>query len=149
MRINVEKVKRFVGETQKALRTLKEFAALDKEEILKDTGKLERIKYNFIIAIQSVIDICNHIVAKKGGRPPEDYADCFKILGEMGIIEQDFSHKLSQMAKFRNLLIHLYWEVDDVQVLNVLKEELGDFDKFLEVIAKLMASELGLRSPLP
>lgn len=142
MSINVEKLKKLVGETQRALRKLKEFASLNKEEILKDTAKLERVKYNFIVAIQSIIDICNHIVAKKGGRPPEDYADCFKILGEMGIIDQDFSHKLSQMAKFRNLLIHLYWEVDDVQVLNVLREELGDFDKFLEVIARLIVSEL-------
>jgi uncharacterized protein YutE (UPF0331/DUF86 family) len=52
-------------------------------------------------------------VAKAGGRAPCDYADCFRILGEIGIFDEEFVEKLEKMAKFRNLLVHLYWQVDN------------------------------------
>jgi uncharacterized protein YutE (UPF0331/DUF86 family) len=32
-----------------------------------------------IVAAEAALDICNHLAAKKGGRGPEDYADCMAI----------------------------------------------------------------------
>ena len=32
------------------------------------------------------------------------------------------------MAKFRNLIVHLYWKVDNKEVYNILKNNLDDFD---------------------
>lgn len=142
MKINIDKIKKLAGEAKKALATLKDFSAINKEDILRNIEKLERIKYNFIIAIQSLIDISNHLVAKKGARAPEDYGDCFKILGEMGILDASLSMRLSQMAKFRNLLVHLYWEVDDNKVCDILRENLIDIDKFLEVVGRVVRGEM-------
>ena len=65
-----------------------------------------------------------HVVAKQGGRAPENFADCFRILGQMGVISTHLRESLQSMARRRNLLIHLYWEVDDGTVskeINVLK----------------------------
>ena len=68
MNLNTEKMKRLVAELQKALSTLKEFSLIDTDVLLNDEAILERVKYNFIVCIQSAIDICNNIVAKKGER---------------------------------------------------------------------------------
>ena len=40
------------------------------------------------------------------------------------------------MAKFRNLLVHLYWKVNDEKIYEILQYELVDFDEFIEQIAR-------------
>jgi uncharacterized protein YutE (UPF0331/DUF86 family) len=47
-------------------------------------------------------------------RSPEDYGDTFKVLDEGGILDEEFATKLVSMARFRNRLVHLYWDVDNV-----------------------------------
>ena len=142
MKMNVEKLKKLFGETNKSLNTLRKLAQLRTRELLENEANLDRVKYNFIIAIQSLIDICNHIVAKSHGRPPQDYADCFKALSELDVIDSDLSARLSQMAKFRYLLIHLYWQVDNRKVCYILKQNLKDFDQFLTTISLYLRDEL-------
>jgi uncharacterized protein YutE (UPF0331/DUF86 family) len=43
-----------------------------------------------------------------------------------------------RMAKFRNRLVHLYGAIDDRQVVEVLGKDLGDFDRFRELILALL-----------
>jgi uncharacterized protein YutE (UPF0331/DUF86 family) len=43
------------------------------------------------------------------------------------------------MGKFRNRLVHLYWEVDDRQVHQFLGSRLQDFRRFLKELAQYLA----------
>jgi len=138
--INLERIKQFAGEVKEALRILREYATQGREKIRNDLTLLGSIKYNLIVAIQGCIDICNHLVAKKGGRAPQDYGDCFRLMAELGILEKDFSDRLIQMAKFRNLIIHLYWTVDNERVYQILSKNLDDFDQFLEAVGKFLSA---------
>lgn len=51
------------------------------------------------------------------------------------IIDKELSDKLRQMAKFRNILVHRYWEIDDQKILDYARNNLQDFDHFLKAIA--------------
>jgi len=42
------------------------------------------------------------------------------------------------MARFRNLLVHLYWEVNNQRVYEILQKDLDDFDLFLEKLGKYL-----------
>jgi uncharacterized protein YutE (UPF0331/DUF86 family) len=42
------------------------------------------------------------------------------------------------MARFRNLLVHRYWEIDPAQVLRFARENLGDFTAYLRAVAALV-----------
>jgi uncharacterized protein YutE (UPF0331/DUF86 family) len=95
-----------------------------------------------IVTIQGCIDICNHIVAKKGGRAPQDYGDCFKLMAELGILEENISNQLAQMAKFRNLLMHLYWQVDNERIYEILIKNLDDIEHFLNAIGSFLKKEM-------
>jgi hypothetical protein len=55
---------------------------------------------------------------------------------EMKAISKELSERLINMAKFRNLLVHLYWKVDDERIYDVLQSELDDFDDFIGQIAR-------------
>jgi len=43
------------------------------------------------------------------------------------------------MVRFRNLLVHRYWEVDPVRVLGYARENLGDFEAFLAAIENFVS----------
>ncbi len=45
------------------------------------------------------------------------------------------------MAKFRNLLIHLYTKIDDIEVYRILKENLGDVKIFIKFISNFTQNQ--------
>lgn len=123
---NVDRIRQIIGEINSSLHKLARYSGLDEEEFLANEEKVDSAKYNLIIAIEGAIDICNHIVARAGGRAPHDHADCFGILGELNMISHEFADRLKRRAKFRNLLVHLYWKVDNKKVFQILKEDIQD-----------------------
>ena len=72
---------------------------------------------------------------------PEDYGDTFRVMAEAGALPPEFSEELVGMGKFRNRLVHLYWEVDDRQVHRLLCERLPDFNRFLRAMANYLGLE--------
>ena len=45
------------------------------------------------------------------------------------------------MAKFRNKLIHRYWEINDQLIFKYAQEDLNDFIKFMKTIEKVFLKE--------
>lgn len=135
---NLDKMASLVSEMRKALNRLKSLGALDERLFLTDPDKIGSAKYNFVIAIESAIDICNHIISQNGYRVPDDYADTFQVLGEQGVFDKEFLRSLKDMVRFRNRLIHLYREVDDEQVYEILQTRLDDFKTFLDRTAAFL-----------
>jgi uncharacterized protein YutE (UPF0331/DUF86 family) len=43
----------------------------------------------------------------------------------------DFTRRMQELAGLRNLLVHVYWEVDDQMVYEGIRGELGDFETFV------------------
>jgi len=132
--INKEKIITLIGEVRKALGELSKYISLDDSIILDSSEKLGNIKYQFIIAIEACIDICNHIAVKTYSRAPDSYSECFELLGQKKILNIDLSKEMSRFAKFRNLLVHLYWKVDDRMVVDILKNDLHSINGFIEEI---------------
>jgi len=132
---NPDKIVKLVSEMRKSVSHLNSLKTLDRKSFLNDPDKIGSAKYHFIVAIESAIDICNHIISQNGYRTPEDYGDTFQIMGEQGAFNEDFVKALKNMARFRNRLIHLYWEVNDEQVYEILQNRLNDFKTFLDIIA--------------
>jgi len=133
-----EKMAKLVSELRKSVERLRAIATLRQNEFLNDPDKIGSAKYHFIVAIESCIDMCNHVISLNGYRVPEDYADTFKVMGEVGALDMDFTDELRNMAKFRNRLVHIYWEVDDLQLYEILQTRIDDFKKFLDSLARFL-----------
>ena len=104
-RYDQEKMVKLVSELRKSIARLRELGKLPQDEFLKDPDKIGSSKYHFIVAIESTIDMSNHIISRNGYRVPEDYGDTFTVMGEVGAIEEAFSEELVKMAKFRKRLV--------------------------------------------
>jgi uncharacterized protein YutE (UPF0331/DUF86 family) len=137
-RFDPDKMVKLISELRKALHRLQTLGSLSESGFLADPDKIGSAKYHFIIAIESCIDMCNHLISRNGHRAPEGYADAFSVMEEAGMLSQSFSDELRNMAKFRNRLVHLYWEVEDRQVYMILKTRLDDFKTFLNALTDYM-----------
>ena len=108
--VDLLRIRDLLGNIAEAQGRLRELGQPAEAEFLADYRNTESAKYLLIVATEAAIDLCNHIVARQGGRAPQDYADCFAILADLKVIKPDLAKRLNQMARFRNLLVHLYGE---------------------------------------
>jgi len=109
------------------------FERLKKDKIFK--GAVERY---FQLAVECVIDIGEILISNLKLRKPEDARDVIDILGESGIIPDDFAYKLGPITGFRNILVHNYIRVNQELVYKFLKENLTDFDHFAKYITQYL-----------
>jgi uncharacterized protein YutE (UPF0331/DUF86 family) len=113
---------------------IKEYSDL-KLDLYKSDWKTQRIiERTLQMMIETCVDIANHIVSDRGLRTPTSYADTFKVLEENFIIDTELFAIMNKMAKFRNIVVHQYENVDAEIVLSILKKHLKDFDKYSEAI---------------
>ena len=112
------------------------------DDFSQDFTKIESAKYLLQISIQCCLDIAFHIISEKGYSPAQDSYDAFVILQKKGIFPESIMPTLRQMVSFRNRVVHLYWEVDDVIVYEILQNNLSDFTTFVHHI-------LDFLNPLP
>ena len=132
--IDLLRIRDLLGNIADAQRRLRELGRLSEAEFLADFRNTESAKYLLIVAAEAAIDVCNHIVARQGGRAPQDYADCFSILSDLKVIEPNLTTRLRQMARFRNLVVHLYWQVDNRRVYEIIEDNLDDLDMFRQQV---------------
>lgn len=104
-------------------------------ELLSDVDSLPAMKYRLIVAIEAAIDVADHIIASEGLRPSTSFADSFRSLGEAGWVESGLASRLEGAARFRNLLVHQYADVDDSRVIGIARQGLDDLDEYVQTIA--------------
>lgn len=111
-------------------------AARADEDLLGDADALPAAKYRLIVAVEAATDAADHVIAAEGLRPSTSFADSFWSLAEGHWLEEHLASLLADAARFRNLLVHQYAEVDDRRVIEILRTRLTDLDRFVEVLAE-------------
>ena len=91
--------------------------------------------------IEACIDIANHVIAAERLERVEEYARMFVVLGKNGIISEELAENLAKMARFRNLLIHRYGEINAEYIVEILDKHLQDIIEFMEKIRKFMEKQ--------
>jgi uncharacterized protein YutE (UPF0331/DUF86 family) len=129
-----ERIKEHLKYLNKYYLLLVEAREISHESFLKDPVHQASTERWLHLAIESCLNIGNRLISlmqfSKPVNTPETYADIFREMHKLGIVEHDFMQQLINMAKFRNRLVHIYWEVDPENVYQFVQESLGDFKLF-------------------
>lgn len=132
-----EVITRHLSELHNALNLLNELKSKEFKDFQQDRHLVGSAKYHLIVATEAVIDICNHLISKNKLRIPESYSDTFKVMAEANLLTLDLADiKLTAMARFRNRLVHVYWEIDVDMLYKILQENLNDLEQFVNEISK-------------
>lgn len=89
------------------------------------------------------IDLVNHVIASEGWRVPRDYGDAFAVLAEHDVITDDLAARFRSLAGLRNLLVHLYDEIDDARVARAVQAGLGAFGALAAAVSRLVQQSDG------
>lgn len=138
MTLDQELIRNRCQEIMDSLARLEQIGREAPDVFLKDQDMQDIGSYRLLVAIEAALGLCYHIAAKRLLKIPDDYAQCFAILEKAGLIEPDLSTNLQKMARFRNLLVHMYWKVDYVEVHKIIREYLNDLRAFSGIAAALI-----------
>lgn len=127
----VERKLQFIEQTLSKLETLRKATP---EQFLSSFQNVDAAKHNLQIAIEAIIDIANHIVARERYGVPGSSAEAVSLLNAHGILDAELTGRLRLMVKFRNRIVHLYQDVDDHEVYRILQEDLGDLRAYIKAI---------------
>lgn len=120
------------------LAALKELAKLPFEEFKQQKG-FELGQYHLHRALEGVFNISAHILSRIPGGMATKYRDMARNLGKFKIVDKQFADtKLTEMANYRNRLVHFYAEVTPEEIYKVLQKDLGDFDIFFAAVKKVL-----------
>jgi uncharacterized protein YutE (UPF0331/DUF86 family) len=141
MKYDRMRVERLISAWRSASFHLQRLAKVPSSEFIRDADKIASAKYNFIMAIESAIDVGQHLIAKNKLRVPEDYADTFTVLWEAGIIPEESLSGFREIARFKNRLVHIYWDVDDLVIHEILRDHTKDLSVLLDVLCRTLGIE--------
>ncbi len=109
---------------------------VSKEYNQLSTMELYGLRYCLISLIESLTNICIHIVRVEYNIKPTSFSECFKILLDKNIIDNNIYTDLRNMLKLRNLLVHRYWLVDDRVIYDNIRSDFRSIKRFVEIVKK-------------
>jgi uncharacterized protein YutE (UPF0331/DUF86 family) len=91
-------------------------------------------------ALEALLDLSRHVLAKGFGRAPAEYAEVARQLGDVGVIDEALATRLGIMARYRNRMVHFYDEITNEELHKILTSELGDIEAVTDAIRAWLAA---------
>lgn len=139
---NLPLLQRRSAEIRRNLALLREAGARDCHEFTADADLVDASLYRLLTTVEAAQAICIHLASRIPTRAPESGPDCFRALADAGVVEEELALRLCSMARFRNLLVHRYWELDLERTHRILKKDLGDLELYLAQVGEFLKGDL-------
>jgi uncharacterized protein YutE (UPF0331/DUF86 family) len=91
-------------------------------------------------ALEALLDVGRHILAKGFGEVVAEYARLGSALAEHGVVDRDTAELMRRMGGYRNRLVHGYEEVTGPELHRILTIHLHDVAGAAEVIRAWLAN---------
>ena len=138
MDIDREKIEQQIRFLKTEIEHLKAKRSISHDKYIKNKEIQYFVERCFQRAIEACINIGNHIISRKHLGNPGNFSDIFRLLGRSGVIPLKLTERFIYIARFRNKLVHLYWEIDPEETYKYLQNNISDFEDFYREILKLL-----------
>lgn len=139
MEFDREKIEQKLLFMEENLNKLKKLRELKKDIFIEDFRNVDSAKYLLQVSIEAMLDITNHLIARNRFGKPESNKDSFKMLADNGLIDSKDINTYFSMAKFRNRIVHMYFNIDDEMIYDITQNNIGDFERFIKNIIKVIS----------
>lgn len=128
-----------LAEIETHLRELRTEADVDR--IREDVKEERFVAHTLQLAVQAALDAASHIVSDDRLGEPQTNEELFSLLEQHEWIAPGLGTELRSMARFRNLLVHGYAQIDLDKVEDVVRNHLGDLEVFVESVRERLRSD--------
>ena len=110
------------------------------DEFLADPRNVAAAESYLRRALEALLDLGRHILAKGFGIPTADYKKIARSLRETGVLNHEGSQLLEQMAGYRNRMVHFDNEVSATELYELSADHLDDIDQLLQQLLNWIRS---------
>jgi uncharacterized protein YutE (UPF0331/DUF86 family) len=121
--------------------TLREYQSYEIEEVRGNRTLRGAIERYLEVSLACMIDICEMIISSERLKRPDTYREAILILGQYDILPIAFAEKLAPAAGFRNVLVHMYTDINLEKLYSHLQNDIYDLELFTEYIAKYLIAK--------
>lgn len=82
-------------------------------------------------ALEALLDLGRHMLAKGFGSAPAEYKQVAQGLGACGVLNEDEAALFVRMAGYRNRIVHFYDRVSEAELYELCSSQLTDFEVVL------------------
>lgn len=137
-------VERIFREIEQHVILLRQVRGESLESLSSDPLRALGVQHALQIAIEGVLTLSHHVIAYCNLDPPEKNADTVAtLLHHRVITDPQLAERLPRMIRFRNLLVHRYWQVSLELVLPILENNLDDFRLYCSQVQAFMDRQQG------
>lgn len=116
------------------LAELRRLPASDLDSFLEDHRTPAAAESYLRRALEALMDLGRHLLAKGFGVPVEEYASIADRLQEAGVLSPEDATLLRKMARYRNRMVHFYDEITHPELHGIVTDHLDDFGRILGAI---------------
>lgn len=139
--VDVERLTRLLTRIRQDLASLRRYEAVDHDELRRDEVRMGHVKYLFVTLMEGCIDAAHHVCASEGFGPPDTNADAMLVLARNDLLAEDLAETMADGVRFRNVLVHLYAEVNDERVVGHL-DQLDEVERYVAALTVLLEPDL-------
>jgi len=130
-------------ELDTVLQELRVYQSIKPETLHTNISQRWIVERGLIAAASLILDIADHILVGHFGFYANSYEESLQGLLDKGVISPELFSQIKGLGGFRNVLVHMYQEIDPALVADSLNKGLIAFPQFAqEILAWLERNKL-------
>ena len=136
---DVERIVSAVETMEVSLSVLADNQSVSREEYMADRAVRDIVERRFVKLTEAALDIARTLLAHEREGQPDSNPAVMVALGKVGVLDDTTTEKLTQAARFRNVLAHTYGDaVDNDDVYDAL-QNLDRYRDFLLAVREYLS----------
>ncbi len=137
MKVDRARISSYLMEIERCRAELKAWVGSD--TLKPDSLELKAAKYTLIVAAEAISGTLQHLLARTSGIAVSGYLDTLAKARAEGVLSDSLSGRLRPFLEFRNSLVHRYWIIDDLRLIENIRHGYEDFSGFTEEIQTFLS----------
>lgn len=139
--VDLDVFDRRLARLEDLVRSLRKLASVERSRYMRDRGLQAQAERWLQLAGECVIDLAHHLISDRGWRMPASYREAFTVLREEGVLSAEQEDQMAGWASLRNVLVHLYLEVDQEILYEIIQGELDQLVDYASAMQDVVAGE--------
>jgi uncharacterized protein YutE (UPF0331/DUF86 family) len=129
---------RRLSRLEQLLADLRRLARSDRAVFLGDRALQAQAERWLYLAAECALDLAHHLISDRGWKTPATYREAFQVLQSEGVLDRALALSMQQWAGLRNVLAHLYLDVDHERLHAVLRDDLDSLARYAAAMQRAL-----------
>lgn len=131
-----------LAEMSKYQQELRDFLEFSDREIINDSGKIHIAERLLQLIVDAMLDVNQHFIKELNLDVADNFQSTFYILGQSGVLNNEFAQKIAPVVGLRNRVVHGYETLDKALFLSELRKDHQDFSKYIETVQHYLQTKI-------